>query len=310
MKYENKRKNRKAAALIIMAGLVLMALSACGGRQEAEPVNEMTFSLDKVKELTISYDEEDIRFLKSGSGELIIKEYMSKDKKKYYARVSQNEESVSVSEGGKPLFGGDFQRRIEVYLPDDYSESLKVTSTDGNIDMSEMDVNLASLRVDCSSGTFKLKAARAKSIHLSSTSGTLELGDLAAKKIRVETTEGEVRCARAEGYVAYTSTSGNGEFQSVTGSGTYKAENSGKLSVAYEEVTGDLSLYNKNDSVKLWLPEQLSFAFKAATKNGSVSTNFQEAVSVKGDSIEGTVGNDPTVTVKVETKNGNIEVRR
>ena len=241
---------------------------------------------------------------------LVIREYMNKDEERYHAKVSQNETDISVSEGGKPLFGGSFARRVEVYLPENYSKSLKVTGTDGNIDMSEIEPKLASLRVDCTAGILKLKSAKAGAIQLSTTSGKLELGELTAGRIRIETTEGEVDCAKARGYIDYTTTSGNGIFRSVSGSGAYRADNSGRLSVNYEEVTGNLLLYNKNDSVELQLPEELSFAFKAVTRNGRCDTDFQEAVSMNGGSTEGIVGSSPAVTVEVETKNGNIQVSR
>ena len=69
-----------------------------------------------------------------------------------------------------------------------------------------------------------------------------------------------------------------------------------------------MSFYNKNDDIKLTLPTELEFEFEATTKNGSVSTTFQECISIDGKTTRGTVGNNPTVTVKAETNNGNIEV--
>ncbi len=76
----------------------------------------------------------------------------------------------------------------------------------------------------------------------------------------------------------------------------------------FTEVTGDLSFFNKNDDINLTLPADLEFEFEATTKNGSVSTTFQECISVDGRTLRGTIGNNPMVTVKTETNNGNIEV--
>lgn len=302
-------KSKKAKALCMLFIFMLLG-SSCGKKQTAQAVNEMDFSLDGIKDVTISYDDENVSFFAGESDHLIIREYMSKDKKSYHAKVSQKKDSIQVSEGGKPFFKGGFIRYVEVYLPDSYSESLTVTTTDGNIDMADLELDMKSIRVDCTSGTLKVKKAAAADIYFSSTSGNLELGSLAGTQIRIETTQGEVRCEEAEGNVTYTSTSGNAEFLSARGAGTYKANNSGKLSVSYEEVTGDLSFFNKNDDVEVLLPSELSFAFEAVTKNGSINTNFQEKISADGDSITGTVGSNPTVTVKAETKNGNIEVSR
>ena len=115
-------------------------------------------------------------------------------------------------------------------------------------------------------------------------------------------------CAELNGAVTYTSTSGDIDVKSAVGSGSYRANNSGNLKVAYTEVTGDLSFFNKNDDIELILPQDLEFEFEATTKNGSVSTSFQESISIDGRTTRGTVGSTPTVTVKTETNNGNIAV--
>jgi len=153
-----------------------------------------------------------------------------------------------------------------------------------------------------------LDNAAASNIHLSSTSGTLDLGNIKADQIRLETTSGSVVCTRLNGNVTYTSTSGNADIKSAIGSGSYKASNSGSLNVTYTKVNGDLSFFNKNDSITLTLPENLEFKFQGTTKNGSISTTFQKDVTVNGRTTSGVVGDNPTVTVKVETNNGDIEV--
>lgn len=305
-----KIKPEQFMLFLILSIGILIPLSACGKEQAAKLVNEQSFSLQDVEELTISYDDENISFLASENDNLVLREYMSEDNKKYHAKISQSKDSIQISEGGKPFFKDGFTRYVEVYLPDSYEKNLKVTATDGNIDMSDMELDLHSVRVDCTSGTFRLKKATAEEIYFSSTSGVLELGNLKGNQIRIETTQGEVTCEKVDGKVTYTSTSGNAEFISASGSGTYKANNSGTLSVTYEEVTGDLSFFNKNDDVEVYLPGTLSFEFEAVTKNGSIDTDFQGDIFVNGDMTSATVGSNPTVTVKVETKNGNIEVSR
>ena len=303
-------KSYKTILLFILQIITLFTLSGCGKERNPKLVNEQSFSLKDIEELAISYDDEEVSFFQSEGENLMIREYMSKDKKSYHAKISQNKKSIQIHEGGKPLMKGGFTRHVDVYLPGSYSKNLKVTVTDGNINMRDMHLNLNSMRVDCTSGTFELKKAVAGELYFSSTSGTLKLGSITGSQIRIETTHGEVNCEKVNGDVTYTSTSGNAEFLSASGSGTYRADNSGKLSVTYDEVTGDLFFFNKNDNVEVRLPAALSFEFEAYTKNGSVTTNFQADISVNGDLTGGTVGKDPEVTVKVETKNGNIEVRK
>ena len=67
---------------------------------------------------------------------------------------------------------------------------------------------------------------------------------------------------------------------------------------------------NKNGNIDLTLPQDLEFKFEATTKNGSVSTSFQERINIDGRTAYGTIGNKPAYTVKTETGNGNINVIR
>lgn len=299
-------KNKFICVMVI--ALCFVGLMGCGSETSCQMANELRFDMEDISDLTISYDEEKVTFFESSSDELVIREYMTENKSSYYAKVDQRDGSIKISEGGKPFFKSGFSRYIEVYFPVSYAGNLTVTTTDGNIDLANMELKLSALRIDSTSGTVDLKGADAKVIHISSTKGTLKLGSLKGGQIRLETTSGSTVCERLEGEVSYTSTSGDAEIKSAVGCGSYKADNSGKLDVTYLEVTGDLYLFNKNDDVHIILPENLEFEFQAATKNGSVSTNFQEALTVDGRTAKGTVGSHPSVTVALETKNGNIEV--
>lgn len=300
----------KKTAACLAAAVGVLALTGCSHGQPAQLVNEITFSLDNVSEVTISYDEENVTFYESGNDELVVKEYMTKNKNSYHARVDQSSDSIQISEGGKPIFKDGFYRYIEVYLPASYHENLAVTTTNGEIDISRLELSLHVLRIDSTAGTVQLNAVEAQSLYLSTTSGCLDADHLNADTIKIATTSGNFFCEKLDGNVAYTTTSGNMEIKAAVGSGTYKANNSGELNVGYTEVTGDLLFYNKNDSIHITLPPDLEFEFEATTKNGSVFTTFQEKNSIDGRTTSGTVGEHPTVTVKAETNNGNIEVEQ
>lgn len=303
-------KHKTRLALCLLAAANLLALSGCSRGQSPQLANILTFPLDHVSDITISYDDEAVTFYESEGSELTIREYMTENRPGYYAKVQQGRGSIQISEGGKPLFHDGFSRYIEVYLPASYREALTVTTTDGGIDLSALDLSLDSLRIDSTAGTVRLSRVDAQKIDLSSTSGILELGSLDAETIQIRTTSGSVTCAALRGDVTYTTTSGSAEIQSAAGAGRYTANNSGGLHVAYTRVTGDLSLFNKNGEILLTLPAGLEFDFEAAAKNGSVATSFEACISTDGRTVTGTVGTNPTVRVQVETKNGTIEVRQ
>lgn len=301
---------KKQLAAFWAAVMGLLALTGCSRGEAFQLANEITFSLDSVEEVTLSYDEEKVTFYESENDELTIKEYMTENKSGYYAKVDQSRRSIKISEGGKPFFKEGFSRRIEVYLPASYCEKLTVTTTDGDIDISELGISLNALRVDSTAGTIRLSTVEAQNIYLSTTRGTIDAACLKADVIKIATTSGNFSCEKLDGNVIYTTTSGNADIKAAAGAGSYKTNNSGELNVTYTEVTGDLYFYNKNDAINVTLPAALEFEFKAATKNGSVTTSFQECISIDGRTTSGTVGGHPAVTVTVETNNGNIEVKQ
>lgn len=204
--------------------LFIFSLAACGAKSMNPHI--LTYETDDISDVVISYDEEDITFFESPDEMLIIKEYMTDADRGYYAKVDIDQGYIHINEGGKPLFGS-FSRHIEVYLPKEYTGSLTVTSTDGNIDFSEVDLEVASLQIGCSSGKVRIGNAYADTIHLSSTSGILDIASIKGKEICISTTGGKVTCDKKSGNVTYVSTSGDIEIQSASGEGSYKAENSG-----------------------------------------------------------------------------------
>lgn len=302
-------KIQKLAAYAAVAAGAL-ALAGCSRGRTAQLENELVFSLKNISEVTISYDEETVTFYETQDDELVIREYMTENRSRYYARVDQGNDHIRISEGGKPFFKDGFYRYIEICIPASYQEALTVTTTDGDIDLSGLEMSLGGLRIDSTAGAVRLGAVEAKSIYLSTTSGILDADSLCADTIRIATTSGGFSCERLDGKVTCTTTSGSMDIKAAYGSGSYRADNSGELNVVYAGVTGDLSFFNKNDSIHVTLPENLEFEFEATTKNGSVSTNFEESVSMEGRTTRGTVGGNPTVTVRVETNNGDIEVKR
>lgn len=301
-----KLKNNLVPCLAIAA--VLLALPGCSGCQSPQLANEISFPLDGIADITISYDEEPVTIYASEHDELTIKEYMTTNKSSYYAKVTQDSDSIKVSEGGKPFFKSGFSRYIEVYCPASYQESLTITTTDGDIDFADPVLSLNTLRIHSTADTVRLGTAEVQTVHLSTTSGNFEAGCLDADTIGIDTTSGNFSCEKLDGAVTYTTTSGNADIQSAIGSGAYTVNHSGNLSVSYAEVTGDLTFFNKNDSIRIMLPEDLEFEFQATTKNGSVATNFQECVSTDDKITSGTIGDHPTVTLTAETTNGTIEV--
>lgn len=180
-------KIKKYLTRWLMAMCALLSINGCIHNRSFQPENEMSFSLEDISEITISYDKEKITFLESEDDNLTIKEYMTENKDSYYAKIEKSKNSIKVSEGGKPLLKRGFTRYIEVYLPPTYHENMTVTTTDGNIDISEIELSLNNLRIDSIAGSILLNDVEAKNICLSSSKGIFDKGKLKADSIKIET---------------------------------------------------------------------------------------------------------------------------
>jgi len=273
-------------------GMLFLLVFACHSfSQNATLANEINLPLDGVTDINISYDDEQITFFTLDSNELVVKEYMSKDKKSFYANVKVKGNSIRITEGLKPLAKKGFVRRVEIFLPSTYSQSFTLSTTSGNINMEKSYLKL-------------------ESIHVNTTSGNVIVNNVTATKIFLTTTSGTINCNELVGNVDYKGTHGNINVKSAKGSGTYKAENSGTLDVNYSEVNGNLYFLNKNSDIKLTLPKNFAFHFEATSKNGSIVTSFQDSLVFQEKTAKGNVDKNPTFTVKVESGNGNISVSK
>lgn len=266
-------KHLKSILSVLAALLVLMAGSGCSRSANTESANELTFELDSISEISIAYDDEDVTFFNSENDRLIIKEYMSENKKSYHAKVNKTDNYIHISEGGKPVIKNNFYRYIEVYLPESYKQTLTVGTTDGKINLSGIDIDLEMLDV-------------------STTSGVIEINNAAASCINLTTTSGSIECERLEGNVNYTATSGSIDIKSAYGSGQYRADNSGLMNIIYSKVDGDVSLYNKNDDVNLTIPDDIKCDIRVKSKNGMVSapqSDTSSKIKITAESVNGDV---------------------
>lgn len=79
---------RKIINGMLMAAC-LFTLSGCSHSTPAQAANELQFNLNGISDVTISYDEESVTFFQSENDELIIKEYMTENKSRYYAEIGR-----------------------------------------------------------------------------------------------------------------------------------------------------------------------------------------------------------------------------
>lgn len=318
----------KIVSMAIPCILLIGALSGCGSQKAVSLVNTLMFDIGDFKSIRLDYDADNIRVLEGESGKAVLKEYMNKDKKDYYARTIAMNGELFITEGERPR-RSSFESYMELYIPPDYSGSLSLHSTSGTVEskiplelsgdfrigttsgaISMSDIKAATINVTMTNGTAEGKELTASALKIVSTNGNLSFDHVDADTIQVETTNADAIIRNASGLVAYQSKGGKLMMTGIKGSGSFSASGEGMIDMSFADVTGDISACTKNGNITLMLPSELDFKFSATTKEGLIKTSFDDQLSVTDNTAAGMIGISPHVIIELETRNGNISVSR
>ncbi len=300
---------RKFISFTCVGFLLMGILSGCGGQKATALVNTLTFDTGDFESLRLDYDADYIHVLESDNAKVILKEYMNEDKKSYYARTSKQNGELLITEGDRPR-RSSFESNIEIYIPQDYTDSLSLHSTSGTIN-SEIALNLSGdFSVDTTSGVVEVSNTKASNVKATSTNGSLSFDNITADEINIQTTNATTSMNQAIGAINYQSKGGKLTAYDLSGSGSFSASEEGSIDISFADVTSNISAYSKNGTLTVMLPSGLDFKFSATTKEGSIDTSFAEQLAITDNIAAGTVGASPEITVELETRNGDIKVSR
>lgn len=300
-----KRKFISFTCVVFLLGI----LSGCGGQKATALVNTLTFDTGDFESLRLDYDADDIQVLESDNDKVIVKEYMNENKKSYYARTSTQNGELLITEGDRPR-RSSFESYIELYIPQNYTDSLFLHSTSGKIN-SQIALNLSGdFTVDTTSGVVEVSNTKASNVKAASTNGNLTLENIDSEEISIQTTNATTSMNQINGTISYQSKGGKLTASQLYGSGSFNASGEGYIDVSFAGVTSNISAYSKNGTLTVTLPNELSFKFSATTKEGSIDTSFADQLTNTDNTAAGTVGASPEITVELETRNGDIKVSR
>jgi DUF4097 and DUF4098 domain-containing protein YvlB len=150
----------------------------------------------------------------------------------------------------------------------------------------------AAVTVQSSNGAVDVRGATG-ALDLKTSNGNITTNG-GSETIALETSNGVIDATTTK-EVQITATSSNGGLKF-----------SGPLAANSKNV-----LRTDNATIVVTLPAAASFTLDASTSNGKIASGF----AVKGDNprdteLKGTVGSDPQTSLKLQTSNGNIEIRK
>jgi hypothetical protein len=306
-------------ALFVPFALCAAAVFA-GGKPEL--VNERSFTLEGITTISIDYGSGAVVFMEGTDNALMFREYLSVDKRQYYANSSAAGGpvggpvggtaggTITIETGKRPWFR-HLRARLEVYIPRLFEGDYRVSVGSGSV-AAETDMS-ASGEVLCavSSGTTRLQNIRGRSIKLRAQSGSIHAADLYGDT-DVRISSGSLRVAGMYGAAHELGlSSGSAEIAAASGGGRFSAS-SGKIRIGIRELSGDLAFDISSGSLDLALPHNAAFYLDAETSSGTVTVESADgSFSVKNrSSVLRPVGDNPEHTVRAEVSSGNITVTR
>jgi DUF4097 and DUF4098 domain-containing protein YvlB len=302
----------------------------CGGNTEL--VNTQEIDLNNIFDVKIIYSSENISLFMGTTDKLIIKEYMSEDNSKYYAGISKSGNTVTIKNGQWPfrLFFNSFNRRLEVYIPLSYKNTINIKASSGKIE-SSAELFCSNLIIENSSGGITINAITADTVNIKTTSGGIKLGTISGE-VSTKSSSGSIRSQKITGNVNISSSSGSVVFGNINGNVSAEASSgrialslvngsvnakttSGSINCTVVENARDVLLISSSGSVTLNIPRSFIFNFSSRTSSGSLRTPFSDKLysPVNDRSItQGFIGSNNGLenipTVNIRTNSGSIKI--
>ena len=298
--------NRKLISVVLLLVIVL-ALAACGptgglsvgvNRATAEEVVSGSFTAEKPTiivetfngaiDVTVSAGTTvKVDVTKRGSGD--TQDDAKADLKNIQVTMNQDGSTVRVTaqRTDKRTDVGNSGAAAKLTVP--AGSILQLRTSNGKIASSG---EAAAVTAESSNGAIDVRGA-AGPLDLKTSNGSLTVNG-GSDTLVLETSNGAIDVTTSkESQITATSSNGAIKF-------------SGPLAANSKNV-----LRTDNAVIVVTLPAEASFTLDAATSNGKITSAF----AVKGDNprdteLKGTVGGSPQTSLKLQTSNGNIEIRK
>ncbi|MDR0401174.1 MAG: DUF4097 domain-containing protein [Treponema sp.] len=333
---------------LVLGLLLSMAGGGVYGLADLPLVNTETLNLDGIESLALSYGHDELILRESESEDLVIKEYMTRDRDRYRVQVSRSPGTLRIRRGGRPWLYWNWKARAEIYLPRSFQGNLRIASGSGILSAETdlhgyktVDINVTSgkvslngvsgetVSVHVASGELGMRTIGGKSFvsvssgkmgidgmsgeehHIKVTSGRLRVGSLEGQSA-LELSSGTIAVDQVRGGVEARVSSGSLEMGDFAGSGSFGV-NSGNLRVNLGELPEDLRFRLSSGSVELGIPRDIPFNLDTITNSGNVRINEggKEVFKISGNStVLRPIGTGAERIIFALINSGNLVINR
>ncbi len=221
------------------------------------------------------------------------------------------------------------------------AKSVKISSSSGSQRISEITADEVS--VSTTSGSQRFESIESETVNLSSSSGSIRCGSISGSgeihamsgsidiesadgNLNISQSSGSLKAGKIDGDLTVEHSSGSITVEDCTGfqditatSGTIRTSggiggnfksSSGSITVNLDSVDADVDIGATSGFVKLTVPAESAFDFKASSNTGYISTDFDNKLSTSTDELKkAEYGENPQHQVEISTSSGSITVK-
>lgn len=236
--------------------------------------NEYTASLDNIKHIKLDTSVDDI-IIEEGNGNdiKIIEKSNFKLEESEKLKINEKDDVLEIVRDDKKklLSRNSINRKLEIYLPKNYNNSLTLKNDVGDIELL-LDLKLDKLNISQKLGDLKLES-----------------------KIECDTFEFE-------------NSTGNTKINNIKGKGNIEGS-VGDIDCYFDEITGDIFIDTSTGDIDVSINEDARFKLNSKNNVGNLDTNISlDNFKTSEKSISGEYGKSPKYILKLETNVGDIDI--
>jgi lia operon protein LiaG len=198
--------------------------------------------------------------------------------------------NISARLGRNTFFFGSLNSNLQlnVYIPENYAQELKVTSSSGGVNIS--DLKLSKLTCTISSGRGELNNLEVDEFKYKVSSGGIKASRLITKTSDITSSSGTIELSEFTGDIKVRSSSGS-------------------VTVGYSKFDNNVDISASSGRINLTLPSHSNFELDARTSSGRVTCTLPISInnSQKSSSLQGTVGSGGN-KVLIRASSGSINI--
>ncbi len=255
--------------------------------------NQYSASLENIKTINLDLTIDRVILKSSEENNINIIEksnYKLKDSEKL--RINEKGSTLDIIRNDKNFMAPfkDINRELEIYLPNEYKENLIIKNNVGDI-LIQNELTLKSLTINQDVGEFRLKENLiAESFDFQSETGSLDSKSIEVSSYDIKTNVGSI------------------DIKDLRGKGELKSD-IGEIQCVINDIKGNIDIQTDTGEINAYINTEIDFNLKIKNDIGDVETDIQlNNYRNSKDSIEGSVGNNPTNTINIESDIGDIGV--